>query len=161
MYLRYLSHTFTCIFTPLVLGLLATIKCSLGASQVAQFRCSVVSNSLWPDAGRQHARLPCPSSSPGVHSNSCPLSRWCHPGLHSGKESACQSRRCKRCGFDPWVGKIPWSGNGNVLQYSCLNTSVDRRAWWPTVPGSQRAGHDWVRAHTRRAQGCPWMNRSF
>ena len=27
----------------------------------------------------------------------------------SGKESACQSRRCKRHGFDPWVGKIPWS----------------------------------------------------
>ena len=32
------------------------------------------------------------------------LPRW-----HSGKESACQCRRCKRCGFDPWVGKIPWS----------------------------------------------------
>ena len=30
--------------------------------------------------------------------------RW-----HSGKESACQCRRCKRHGFDPWVGKIPWS----------------------------------------------------
>ena len=26
----------------------------------------------------------------------------------SGKEPACQCRRCKRCGFDPWVGKIPW-----------------------------------------------------
>ena len=31
-------------------------------------------------------------------------SRW-----HSGKESACQYRRCKRPGFEPWVGKIPWS----------------------------------------------------
>ena len=34
------------------------------------------------------------------------------PGLsrqHSGKESACQCRRCKRCEFDPWVRKIPWS----------------------------------------------------
>ena len=29
------------------------------------------------------------------------------PGGSSGKESACQCRRCKRCGFDPWVGKIP------------------------------------------------------
>ena len=31
------------------------------------------------------------------------LPRWL-----SGKESTCQCRRCKRCGFDPWVGKVPW-----------------------------------------------------
>ena len=37
------------------------------------------------------------------------------PGGTSGEESACQFRRCKRCGFDPWVGKIPW-----------------RRKWQPT-----------------------------
>ena len=30
------------------------------------------------------------------------------PGGSDGKESACQCRRCRRCGFDPWVGKIPW-----------------------------------------------------
>ena len=30
------------------------------------------------------------------------------PGGTSGKEPTCQCRRCKRCGFDPWVGKIPW-----------------------------------------------------
>ena len=30
------------------------------------------------------------------------------PGGTSGKESACQFRRCKRCRFDPWVRKIPW-----------------------------------------------------
>ena len=40
------------------------------------------------------------------------------------------------------VGLIPGVGNGNSLQYSCLNNSVDRGAWWPTVQGSQRAGHD-------------------
>ena len=39
--------------------------------------CSVVSDSLWPH-GLQHTRLPCPSLSPGVCSNSCPLSWWCH-----------------------------------------------------------------------------------
>ena len=42
---------------------------------------SVVSNSLWPH-GLQHARLPCPSPSPGA-SNSCPLCRWCHPTVSS------------------------------------------------------------------------------
>ena len=44
--------------------------------------CSVMSNSLWPH-GRQHARLPCLSPSPGVCSNSCPLSWWCHPSILS------------------------------------------------------------------------------
>ena len=33
------------------------------------------------------------------------------PGVTCGKESACQYRKLKRCGFDPWVGKIPWSRN--------------------------------------------------
>ena len=40
----------------------------------------VVSDSLQPH-GLQHARLPCPSPNPGVYSNSCPLSRWCHPTI--------------------------------------------------------------------------------
>ena len=47
-----------------------------------QFSHSVVSDSLWPH-GPQHARPPCPSSTPGVDSNSCPLSQWCHPTISS------------------------------------------------------------------------------
>ena len=46
------------------------------------FSSSVVSNSLRPH-GLQHARLPCPSLSPGVCSNSCPLSQWCHSSISS------------------------------------------------------------------------------
>ena len=42
--------------------------------------CSVVSGSLRPH-GLQHARLPCPSPTPGVYSNSCPLSQCCHPTI--------------------------------------------------------------------------------
>ena len=41
-----------------------------------------MSNSLQP-RGLQHARPPCPSPTPGVYSNSCPLSRWCHPAISS------------------------------------------------------------------------------
>ena len=41
-----------------------------------------MSNSLWPQ-GLQHASLPCPSPTPGVYSNSCPLSWWCHPTISS------------------------------------------------------------------------------
>ena len=47
-----------------------------------QFSCSVVSNSLWPH-GLQHARLPCPSPTPGACLNSCPFSQWCHPTISS------------------------------------------------------------------------------
>ena len=45
---------------------------------LSSFSHSVVSNSFWPH-GLQHARLPCLSLSPGVCSDSCLLSRWCHP----------------------------------------------------------------------------------
>ena len=47
-----------------------------------QFSRSVVSNSLRPH-GLQHARPPCPSPTPGVYPNPCPLSRWCHPTISS------------------------------------------------------------------------------
>ena len=43
---------------------------------------SVVSDSLRPH-GLQHTRPPCPSPTPGVYSNSCLLSRWCHPTISS------------------------------------------------------------------------------
>ena len=47
-----------------------------------QFSSSVVSDSLLPHEP-QHARPPCPSPTPGVYPNSCPLSRWCHPTISS------------------------------------------------------------------------------
>ena len=49
---------------------------------VSQFSHSVVSNSWWPH-GLQHSRLPCSSPTPGVCSNSCPSSQWCHPTISS------------------------------------------------------------------------------
>ena len=47
-----------------------------------QFSCPVVSDSLKPHDS-QHTRPPCPSSTPRVHSNSCPSSQWCHPAISS------------------------------------------------------------------------------
>ena len=41
-----------------------------------------MSDSLWPRE-QQHSRPPCPSPTPGVHPNPCPLSRWCHPTTSS------------------------------------------------------------------------------
>ena len=51
-------------------------------SHFSQFSPSVVSDSLWPH-GLQHTRPPCPSTTPKVYSNSCPLSGWCHPAISS------------------------------------------------------------------------------
>ena len=47
-----------------------------------QFSRSVMSDSLWPHE-LKHTRLPCPSPTPGVYSNSCPSSLWCHPTISS------------------------------------------------------------------------------
>ena len=43
----------------------------------------------------------------------------------------------KRLGFDPWVGKIPWRGNGSPLQNSGLENPMDRGARWATVHGNK------------------------
>ena len=51
-------------------------------TEISQFSCSVVSDSLRPHESQQ-ARPPCPSPTPGVHSNSCPSSGWCHPAVSS------------------------------------------------------------------------------
>ena len=62
-------------------SILKRLIASLSFSSV-QFSHSVVSNSLWPHES-QHARPPCPSPSPEIHSNSCPSTRWCHPAISS------------------------------------------------------------------------------
>ena len=49
---------------------------------LVQFSSSVVSDSLRPHES-QHTSPPCPSPTPGVHSDSCPSSRWCHPAISS------------------------------------------------------------------------------
>ena len=59
-----------------------TSLCGSLSHQSVQFSRSVVSDSLRPHES-QHARPPCPSQTPGVYSNSCPLSRWCHPTISS------------------------------------------------------------------------------
>ena len=55
------------------------------------------------------------------------------PGGSDGKESACNSGGL---GSIPGSGKSLGEGNGNPLQYSCLDNFMDRRAWWVTVHGA-------------------------
>ena len=70
-----------------------------------QFSRSVVSESLRPHES-QHARPPCPSPTPGVYSNSCPSSRWCHPAISSSVVP-----------FSSWPqSQNHWKNHSNILK---------------------------------------------
>ena len=78
------------------------------------------------------------------------------PKWYSGKESACQCKRYKRHGFSPWVGKLPWGGNGDTLQYSRLKNSMDGGA-------SQAVVHGITKSHTqlsKQEHPCIWVSES-
>ena len=57
-------------------------SCNFLSVQFSQFSRSVMSDSLRPHES-QHARPPCPSTTPGVHPDSRPSSQWCHPAISS------------------------------------------------------------------------------
>ena len=75
-----------------------------------QFSHSVVSNSLWPQES-QHARHPCPSPTPRVHSDSRASSRWCHPAISSTviPFSSCPQSLPESQSF-PMSQLFPWGG---------------------------------------------------
>ena len=93
------------------------------------FSYSVVSNSLWP-LGLQHARLPCPSPSPGACSNLCPSSQWCHLTISSSVipfSSCLQS--CPASGSFPmsWL----FSSGGQSIGASASFLSINTQDWFP------------------------------
>ena len=67
------------------------------------------------------------------------------------KKSTCQFKECKRHRFSPWVRKIPGGGNGNPLQYPCLENSMGGGAWWVSVLGVAKS-QTWLsdRTHTHK-----------
>ena len=122
------------------------------------FSHSVVSDSLWPH-GLQHARLLRPSPSPRVCSNTCPLSHWCYITISSSATlfyfcllsfpvsgSFPMSRHFasagQNIGASALTSVLPMNiqdwfplgeGNGNPLQYSCLENPMDSGGWRATV----------------------------
>ena len=109
-----------------------------------QFSCLVRSNSLQPHE-TQHARPPCPSPTPRVYPNPCPLSRWCHPTILS---SVVPFSSCPQS--FPASGCFPVSGLfASLTQWTWV--WVNSGSWWWTgrpgmlqFMGSQRVGHDWA-----------------
>ena len=63
-------------------------------------------------------------------------------GGASGKRLAANAGDTRDLGLIPGLGRFPEIGNGNSLQYSYLEISVDRAASWATVPGAQRVSHN-------------------
>ena len=105
--------------------------CGFGTGTSLLFSHSVFSDSLWPH-GLQHARLPCPSPSPGACSNSCPLIRWCHPTISSsvGPYSSCL-HYFPASGFFPVSQFFASSGQsfGTLASASVLPMSI--QDWFP------------------------------
>ena len=91
---------------------------------LVQFSCSVVSDSLQPH-GLQHARLPYPSPTPRVYSNSCPLSQWCHPTISSSVIP-----------FSSFLQSFPASGSFPVSQFASGSRSIGVSASASVLPMS-------------------------
>ena len=121
---------------------------------------SLVLDSLLPH-GLWSTRLLCPWDSPGKNTGlgchsylqfsddqvSIVSHSWSlvtkrdFTGSTSDKEPAGQCRRLKKCRLDPSVGKIPCRRACNLLQYSCLENTMDRGDWWATV---HRVANNWT-----------------
>jgi len=98
---------------------------------LVQFSRSVVSDSL-PPHEPQHARPPCPSLTPGVHSNSCPLSRWCHPTISSSviPFSSCPQSFPVSKSF-PVSQLFAWGGQSIGVSASTSVLPMNTQGWSP------------------------------
>ena len=96
-----------------------------------QFSCSVVSDSLRPHES-QHARPPCPSPTPGVHSNSCSLSWWCHSAISSSVVpfSSCPQPLPATESF-PMSQLFAWGGQSIGVSALASVLSMNTQDWSP------------------------------
>jgi len=96
-----------------------------------QFSHSVMSDSLRPHES-QHARPPCPSPTPRVHSNSCPSSRWCHPASSSAVVpfSSCPQPLPASRSF-PMSQLFAWGGQSIGVSASASVLPMNTQDWSP------------------------------
>ena len=96
-----------------------------------QFSRSVVSDSLRPRE-LQHARPPCPSPTPGVYSNSCPLSQWCHITISSSVVpfSSCP-QSLPASGSFPMSQLFSWGGQSTRVSASASVRPMNTQDWSP------------------------------
>ena len=96
-----------------------------------QFSRSVVSDPLWPHES-QHARPPCPSPTPGVHSDLRPSSQWCHPAISSSviSFSSCPQSLPKSGSF-PMSQHFAWGGQSTGVSASASVLPMNTQDWSP------------------------------
>ena len=96
-----------------------------------QFSHSVMSDSLWPHES-QHAGPPCPSPTPGVHSDLHTSSRWCHPAISSSviPFSSCP-QSLPASGSFPMSQLFPWGGQSTGVSASTSVLPMNTQDWSP------------------------------
>ena len=103
----------------------------IGLISAVQFSCSVMSDSLRPHK-LQHARPPCPSPTPGVYANPCPLSWWCHPAISSSAIpfSSCP-QSLQASGSFPMSQLFTWGGQSTGISASASVLPTNTQDWSP------------------------------
>ena len=98
---------------------------------LVQFSHSVVSDSLQTHES-QHARPPCPSPTPGVYTNPCPLSQWCHPAISSSVVpfSSCP-QSFPASGSFPMSQLFIWGGQSVGVSASTSVLPMNTQDWSP------------------------------
>ena len=112
-------------------GRVLPFRLSVGLSSVQSSR-SVMSNSLRPHKS-QHARPPCPSPTPAVHSDSHPLSQWCHPAISSSVvpfSSWAQSLSASKS--FPMSQLFTWGGQSTGVSALASSLSKKSQGWSPS-----------------------------
>ena len=141
---------YSCLENPMGRGV-----CWASVSSV-QFSCSVVSDSLWPH-GLQHARLPCPSLSPRVCSDSCPLSRWCYLTIStSASPFSFIFSLSQHQGLFQWVSSSHqvakyWSFSFSISSSSEYSQLISFRIDWFDLPAVQGTLKSLLQHHTSKA----------
>ena len=120
------------LFTSTVLWCFFLLYIKYNSFSSVQFSRSVVSDSLRPHEP-QHARPPCPSPTPRVHPNSCPLSRWCYPTISSSVVpfSSC-SQSFPASGSFQMSQLFAWGGQSIGLSASTSVLPMNTRDWSPS-----------------------------
>ena len=109
-----------------------SICTSIHPKASVQFNRSVVSDSLQPHES-QHARPPCLSPTPGVHPNSCPSSRWCHPAISSSVIPFCSCPQSLPASESfPMSQLFTWGGQSIGVSASASVLSMNTQDWSPS-----------------------------
>ena len=121
-----------------------------------QFSHSVVSSSLQPH-GLQHTRPPCPSPTPRVYSNSCPLSQWCHPTTHPlSSPSPTAFNLSQHQGLYKWVSSSYqvakyWSFSFSISPFNEYSWFISLRIDWLDLLAVQGTLKSLLQHHSSKA----------